>query len=199
MFKKHINCDQLEDYPPHTLPLPLLWNTALRQEPSPLMATKRKKMYNFHVRATLNISAYLINYFLKCLFHFGSWSLEYYNYHFWEKKYTSLYFCFCSRSSCSSGWKVNTSLCSAAAHILVVPWCPLGDHYGPAFMLWVHKEHKDAIDMWGQLRGLPQVPVWLGSVCWSWKNSPERVEKPQRKSHDTEVAVSRDRDHPVSV
>lgn len=44
---------------------------------------------NFHVRATKNVSAYLINYFLKCLFHFGSWKfekcLEYYNYHFWEK------------------------------------------------------------------------------------------------------------------
>lgn len=50
----------------------LPWKMALSQKPSPLMATKRKKKYDFHVRATKNISTYLINYLLKCLFYFGS-------------------------------------------------------------------------------------------------------------------------------
>ena len=130
----------------------LVWKRVLSQEPSPFMAMKKKK-WNFHVRATKNISAYLINYFLRCLFHFGSWSLK----NVWStiiiisgKKYTLQYFCFCCRSSCSSGWKVNTSLCSAAAHIFVVSGCRRS---GRGFTPWVHKGYKDGIETGGPCRG----------------------------------------------
>lgn len=146
------------------------------------MARKEKNIY-FHVRTTKNVSAYFINYFLKCLFHFGSWSLK----NVWitiiiisgKKKYTLQYFCFCHGSSCSSGWKVNTSLCSAAAHIFVVSRCPLGGG-GGGFTPWVHKEYKGGIETRAPFKGLSPGQGWLGSWCWSWRHSQKGGEASER-------------------
>lgn len=128
----------------------------------PFNSYKGKKVY-FHVRATKNINACLINYFLKCLFHFGSGSLK----NVWStiiiisgKKYTLLYFCFCCRSSCSSGWKVNTSLCSAAAHIFVVSGCPLGGRAGAGYAVGTQRTQRRHRNV-----GSIQRPAWV-QVCW---------------------------------
>ena len=171
----------------------LVWKRVLSQEPSPFMAMKKKK-WNFHVRATKNISAYLINYFLRCLFHFGSWSLK----NVWStiiiisgKKYTLQYFCFCCRSSCSSGWKVNTSLCSAAAHIFVVSGCRRS---GRGFTPWVHKGYKDGIET-GGLAGAQPGACLIRKLELEPKERSERWRSLHRKSWEGSEAAVRGADH----
>ena len=152
------------------------------------MATKKK--VEFPCKGYQEYSCLFKNYFLRCLFHFGSWSSK----NVWStiiiisgKKYTLQYFCFCCRSSCSSGWRVNTSLCSAAARMFAVSGCLCG---GRGFTPWVHRWHRNG----GPFRGSARCTSDQKAGAGAKGTVRERWRSLHRKSWEGSEAVLRGAD-----